>query len=297
MSMMKQIAKRLLCGVTAHMWARDALRSIAQTGLLPRRVWDRVPVKGQFRVDLPGGNGFVCNAVDGDGVISRRLFWRGWLAYEPETIQVFYKLAQHSNVVLDIGANTGFFTLLACAANSASTIVTFEPVPYIYARLVDHIRMNAWEDRCQARCEAVSNIQGSAKFHVPFCTGIPVASSLNTQGYNGYAGYLIDVPVTTIDEVCAGERVDLIKIDVENYEDKVLEGMQRVLAASMPTIVLECYPEGPFRSVEAMLAPFGYRFFHLRQGGPVPLERIIPDVRRHDKNFLCTVRHADILMA
>jgi FkbM family methyltransferase len=149
--------------------------------------------------------------------------------------------------------------------------------------------MNGWEDRCQALSVAVANVEGSAKLHVPF-GDVPKSASLHSQGFRGYEGSLIDVPVTTIDAICSeSERVDLVKIDVEGFEDKVLEGMQQVLADSTPTIIVECNPDGPFAAIETILTRFGYRFFHLRREGPVAADKIIPDKKERDRNFLCTV--------
>jgi len=64
--------------------------------------------------------------------------------------------------------------------------------------------------------------------------------------------------------------------------------MSRVLATSSPTIVVECNPDGPFSAVEAILTRFGYRFFHLREEGPVAVNRIIPDESERYRNHLRT---------
>lgn len=128
------------------------------------------------------------------------------------------------------------------------------------------------------------------QFHVPFCD-LPTSASLHSQGFRGCKGALIDVLVTTIDTVCSeDERVDLVKIDVEGFEDKVLEGMQRVLTTSAPDIIVECNPDGPFQSVETILAKFGYHFFHIRREGPVAVDKIVPSETGCYRNFLCTVQ-------
>ncbi|MBA3922661.1 MAG: FkbM family methyltransferase [Nostocaceae cyanobacterium] len=102
---------------------------------------------------------------------------------------------------------------------------------------------------------------------------------------------MIDIPVTTIDTVCGQKQIDLIKIDVEGFEDKVLEGMQQTLTNSSPTIIVECNPDSPFLAVETTLRKFGYKFFHLCAEGPVSVERITPDEKQLERNFLCTVHN------
>lgn len=174
--------------------------------------------------------------------------------------------------------------------NPKVRVIAFDPVPHIHRRLEEQIALNGLGDRCQARCEAVSNVLGSVRFHVPHGE-LPTSASLHAMGFRGVEGSLIDVPVTMIDEVCSDDdHVDLVKIDVEGFEDKVLEGMQRVLAESAPALIVECNPDGPYTAVEAILTRFGYRFFHIRDEGPVQVERIIPDGQERYRNFLCIAR-------
>ncbi|HMA35331.1 MAG TPA: FkbM family methyltransferase [Chloroflexia bacterium] len=266
--------------------AQRTLRGMSRTGLLPERLWRKMAVQRVFRVAGPDRRTFLYASTAND-TIGRGLFWAGWQSMEPETIGPFYQLARQAHVVLDIGANTGIFALVACAANPHSKVIAFEPVPRVYQKLVANIHANGWEGRCATYMVAVAEAIGSTQFHVPL-TDIPTSASLNVQGFRSHPGTLIDVPVTTIDTMCAGVgRVDLVKIDVEGFEDKVLAGMQRVLAESAPAIVVECNGDGPFAAVDATLRRLGYTFFHLLPEGPRPLARIVPDPAGHYRNFLC----------
>lgn len=273
--------------ITAPHFSRVALQIIARAGLLPPAVWRRLPVETVFLVSLPDGNAFRYSALPNDAT-GRALWWRGLKSWQPETLRIFHQLSKKAQLVLDIGANTGVFTLLACAANPHLKVISFEPVPRIYNRLREHVRLNGYEGRCQVRNEAVSNRIGVTQFHVPF-GDVPTSASLQPNGFRGVQGELIEVHVTTVDSVCATrERVDLVKIDVEGYEDKVLEGMRRTLATSKPTVIVECNPDGPYQAIEAILGSFGYRFFHLRKQGPEPCHKITPDESEQFRNFLCT---------
>lgn len=284
----KNNVRILLRRIIANSFVRTLLRQLSHWGLLPAVIWQRLPVETIFRVTLPDGCSFAYSAIAND-VIGRALFWRGYKSWETETIQIFYKVAQRANLVLDIGANTGVFTLLACVANPNCRVISFEPVPRVFHRLQENIKINGWDTQCEVRREAVSDASGSAHFHVPD-GDLPTSATLHRQGFRGYRGTLFEVPVTTIDDIClAGTRVDLVKIDVEGFEDKVLRGMQRNLLSSTPTIIVECNPDGPFQGVEAILKMFGYHFFHLRVEGPVAVDKITPDKSGKYRNFLCTV--------
>ncbi|MGH2530813.1 MAG: FkbM family methyltransferase [Thermomicrobiales bacterium] len=268
---------------------RAPLGGLARRGIIPSSIWSRLPVRGTFRLSLPDGSRLSYASMPGD-FVGRSLYWRGLDGYEPETTRVFFALAQRSRVIVDVGANTGFFTLLACAANPHARVIAFEPVPRVFNRLNAQIALNGWAARCQTHRAAVSNRTGAITMHVP-AGDLPHSASLDPHGFYGVAGDLIDVPVRTIDESCAGiDGIDLVKIDVEGFEDRVLAGMQGVLAAAAPAVIFEIIPHGPAAAVETALSRFGYRFYHLRQDGPLRVATIAPDPAGHERNYLAVAR-------
>jgi FkbM family methyltransferase len=87
---------------------------------------------------------------------------------------------------------------------------------------------------------AASKEEGSLPFHE---SDEPTMGSLNVAGYGGYSGKLIQVRVVTLDSL--NFKADLIKIDVEGFEDVVLEGAEELLSAGRPRIILEANTDGP----------------------------------------------------
>lgn len=259
---------------------------LCRYGLLPQSVWKRIPVDGSFEVSISGGSTFRYVSVRNDQ-IGRRLFWGGIDAFEPETVREFISHARGASLILDIGANTGLYAMLACTVNPAATVIAVEPVPRINALLQQNIVANQLEDRCRSIAAAISDRIGVATFHVP--TGdVPTSASLKQTGFRGTDGALITVDVLTVDSLISGlGRVDLVKIDVEGFEDQVLQGMTNTLTAFRPTIILECNPDGPYQEIDSILTSFGYRFFHIRDQELAPLSRITPDPIEKFRNFLC----------
>jgi len=262
---------------------REVLRRLSMAGFLPPAIWKRLPPEVVFPVKLPDGRSFFYSATPND-VIARALYWRGLKDWESETIPVFYKMAQSAQIVLDIGANTGFYTLLACTANPNARVIAFEPVPRVYEKLMEHIRINHFDDRCEAHRMAVSNFVGTAQMHVPF-GDLPTSASLNTDGFRGFSGTLVEVPVTTVDAVMGDKPVDLAKIDVEGFEPQVLEGMRMTLWRFRPALFIECLPDGPYREVEEIFKNLGYQIYLLSHNGPIQVEQVIPR-RMYYENFL-----------
>jgi FkbM family methyltransferase len=202
-------------------------------------------------------------------------------------VPIFLRLAREARVFLDVGANTGAYTLLALTANPNARAVAFEPVPRILRRLRQNLEINDLIARCDLRAEAVSDQTGTARFHVPFGE-VPSSASLNLEGFRGYDGELIDVPVSTVDGLFPHQTdIDLIKIDVEGFEDKALAGMTQLLRRCRPSLIIECNPDGPHRAVESLLKGLGYVFYHLCAGGAVKRDSLAPDASERERNYLC----------
>ncbi len=278
--------------VTSTAPLRSLLRTAAHAGMIPRPVWMRLPIETTF--DVTVGSGRFRYASLPEDAIGRALFWRGLSSWEAETVRIFLRLIEHTKLYVDVGANTGPYALVACAANPGVRVVAFEPVPFIHERLCKNVALNGWSTRCSARNEAISNRVGTTTFHVPM-GGLPTSGSLDPHGFRKYPGTLIDVPVTTIDALRPDlGKVDLVKIDVEGFEEQVLEGMSRVLEEDRPTIIIECNPDGPYRAVQTILARSRYRFFHIRDPHPVEREGIVPDETERYRNYVCVPESASV---
>jgi len=260
------------------------VRPATQRGLVPEGIWARMPVEERLNVACPNGRSFqyVSHAAD---PIGRYLFWsrRGW---EPDTTAVFFELARQARCVIDVGANSGLFSLIACCASADATVVAFEPVPRVHAQLVEHVRINGFESRCHPRAEAVADVAGTAKLVVSD-REVPHDAHLGSLSGDARES-AIDVRVTTLDDIRPElPPIALVKIDIEGSEDRVIRGMVGILAEDRPAIILECLPGGPAEAIESVLGAFGYRYFHLREE-PVPISRLRPDPKLRYRNFLCT---------
>jgi FkbM family methyltransferase len=246
-----------------------------------------------FVTPSPNGLEIRYQSKAGDGT-GRLLFWRGITRYEAETTCQFCRLVKSARTFVDIGAHTGVFTLLACAANRHCQVVAFEPVQRNYKALCKNVEINGWSDRCKLEMIAVGDREGTASLHVPL-DQFPSSASLKQDGFRGYAGEIVQVRIVSLDKYL-GERlqVDFVKIDVEGFEDKVLLGMVHILARHSPDVIIECLPEGPYTETEAILRRFGYVFFHLADGRAVPRCHIRPDLSDKHRNYFCSARKSTL---
>lgn len=278
---MKAALKRLRHSQPFNKLATDAIRGLCRlVGTTPAVFPRHLHRVGDVFEPLP--NGQVLHLFSkGDDWVTNQVFWKGWTAYEPGTIDLFYRLAARSNVILDIGAYVGFFSLVAALANRNARVYAFEPMEAIHRRLLENIERNKLTN-VECLNTAVSDSSGTARFffsQAAFKEGLPTSSSLSESFMAGAPGVTgVDVPLLAVDDFAEKRElsmVDLIKIDTETTEPSVLRGMRRVLSRDRPTILCEVlHGRAEAAALEAELRPLGYRFFLLTADGPVARESI-----------------------
>jgi FkbM family methyltransferase len=264
---------------------RPAVRALARRARLPASVTQRLPVEGTFVARSDGLEIQYVSAAD-DGV-GRALYWQGLGTYEPETLPLFRDLARESSVMLDVGANTGVFTLTALGSNPDIVVHAFEPSPAVFQALGRNAAANGAGDRLALNQMAIEAEAGEATLHVP--DGTWASGSLDPDGFRGLPGKTVAVRTDTLDGYTSRRgisQVDLIKIDVEGFEHLVLAGAQGLLRKQRPLVICECLPGAATGAMDALLASAGYRVYRLEDGGPVPLPKVVPDASGGYQNFL-----------
>lgn len=125
------------------------------------------------------------------------------------------------DLFVDIGANVGAYTILACSAIGA-TGYCFEPVPSTYIKLMTNINLNNIEKNVISLNIAIGNAKGKISFSSnENCLNHVIADGEEVKN-------IIDVNISTLDEELKGDPL-LIKIDVEGYETPALEGAKNTL--------------------------------------------------------------------
>jgi len=181
------------------------------------------------------------------GTIENELFWKGLKnSLEPETIWIWEKLLNRGVVsIIDIGANSGLYSLLSCAINNKVNVIAFEPSYKTYIKLNDNISINNFNIITEQI--AISNINGKLMLYDLVDRNQTNASlSPKMIKENPDCGDVVldeyEVNVRTLDDYIknsAFKSVDLIKIDVELHEPEVFEGMMDTLLIHKPFLLFE----------------------------------------------------------
>jgi FkbM family methyltransferase len=207
------------------------------------------------------------------------LFWAGLEGcWEKSSLEVWARLALHSKVILDIGANSGIYSLVAKCVHPGAHVVGFEPVKRLYQRFYKNCEMNEFD--IQAVQCAVSDHDGSARIHLPSGLDHFYSASLNADFISGIRKEteIEEVEVTrlsTFIEENKLDRVDLMKIDVETFEPEVLRGMGAYLGAHKPSIFIEILTDEIALEIEKLVSGMGYIYFDFDEiTGPRRIETL-----------------------
>jgi FkbM family methyltransferase len=212
-------------------------------------------------------------SVELDDWLGRHVYVTG--EYEPGTSRVIGDLLRPGDTVIDVGANIGYFTLLASRRIGASgTVFAFEPLPRTRDGLERNLQLNGVSN-VLVRAEAASNVAGEATFY----EGPPTHRGTSSLRPLENASRRIRIRTDRLDDVLPEDcRINLVKIDVEGAEYQVLEGMDARIRRDRPDLVVEVtdeYLRVTGASAEQLcrwLFERGYRMFVIDNEGLVPVE-------------------------
>jgi FkbM family methyltransferase len=165
---------------------------------------------------------------------------------ESSEITLMMILSQYSKTIIDIGAYTGFYSILLSKANPAAKIYTIEPYEPNYLRTKKNIELNEITNISTHQLAMGSEI-GTLELFVPannIVKEVPSANSAFPKMFHPKLKWKsITVKKTSLNDFVSeiGETIDLIKCDVETYEVEVFKGAGDVLKNHKPTIIFECF--------------------------------------------------------
>lgn len=249
--------------VIALSCASPSLRHyLGRVGITPGRFGKRV-----VRVPLSDRPGSLLIAGANEVHLSFQLFWVGIDYYEPFTRTVVEMLSSRSGVFIDVGANIGFFSLVAGVLNPRLKVIAFEPNPKMFALLLEHKRVNGLSN-LTAEPLALSNSDGTGQL---FLSSSDMSASLQPDFQADFNPALGSVPVerTTLDSYVRRHGISgplLLKVDVEGHDKAFLEGAWATIAELRPDIVLEVLGDFDPSTLEQFKRN-GYRFYRITNDG------------------------------
>ena len=182
-----------------------------------------------------------CHPVPGARVVVSlgdrigRLMWTG--CYERELVELLRRVLDAGMTFVDVGAQIGYFSIVAAAlVGERGMVYSFEPDPDCFSRLVAN---SCAYPRVTAHNSAVGDRTGEIAFYrSPNQSESGWGAIFNEDGERAR----LSVRVCTLDSWASAEgieQIDVLKMDVEGAEYRVLEGAQAVIARTRPVMWVE----------------------------------------------------------
>ncbi|MDD5544857.1 MAG: FkbM family methyltransferase [Acidobacteriia bacterium] len=184
-------------------------------------------------------------------------YW--WGTYEPEIQQLFRKMIRPGSVLVDVGANVGFYSLLASKlVGNKGQVYAIEPFPRNVKILERHLQLN----------------------HIPNVTvfALAVSDACGMRGFlegeNPSVGHLGEANTSTVETVTLDSLLEqglilppqFIKMDIEGEERSALSGAERLLLRYHPTLFLSTHGYVLDNECSSFLSPLGYKLEKVKDG-------------------------------
>jgi FkbM family methyltransferase len=193
---------------------------------------------------------------------------------EPLVQDALLRHVRLGDVVLDVGANVGFHTVIAARiVGPAGHVYAIEPFPQNVAALAHNLALNAFT-QVTIIAAAAWREEGRADLVV---SGEPTWARLNAVRAREGTERSVPVRLVAVDDLVRHGVVRppaVVKVDVEGAEIEALQGMAHTLAAWRPTVICEMH--GRNAEYVALMRAHGYVLTVLQE--PAPLERARWDV-------------------
>jgi FkbM family methyltransferase len=216
---------------------------------------------GELQLERCGGRDQVVRQIEA----------AGWRSYEaPLPIALCELVARQPSAFLDVGANSGFYSLIA-ALCGCREIRAFEPVPFIsglLARNIEHT-LGPGVQPIRVFHEAISDHNGTAELYMPDQGHglIETSASLN-RAFREQHSDQFQVKVSSLDQHFQNNPLQkslqlVLKIDVESCEEQVLRGAEATITERRPSILVEILPGASLDFYNDFLARHGYVHYPL----------------------------------
>jgi FkbM family methyltransferase len=203
-----------------------------------------------------------------DRVISKGLY-RDW---ERESLKIWAHLSGISQTIIDIGANTGIYSLIAQNNNLSAKVVAIEPVEINFDVLQKNIHQNNFS--IHAEQIALSDKDGSARMFM-LKDQLNYMTSINDNRYDLHPEIKgkseveeIEItirPFSFVFDKYQLQGIDLVKIDVEGHEITVLRAMLPYIKKWKPVLLVEIIGDENAEILNGMFTDLDYRFVSINE--------------------------------
>jgi len=238
-------------------------RLILPRALLTKKIYSLLSFTRRITVKALSTKFFLqcCNEE-----ISNSIFYSGIFGdYEGKTLELWYKIINYIKPaeVYDVGANIGIFSLLASIASPSTHIQAFEPNPNTLQFLKHNIRLNNF-NKITVNNFALSTQSSKEKFYNLGDHTSPGLTSIKHQ----YIDESLPVSYFDSQDICVFRQrstipINVIKLDIERAELKLLNHAKTIIESDRPIIFLEILDKEEYVNFEDLFHDISYSFIKI----------------------------------
>ncbi len=221
----------------------------------------RFPYFGPINISVLNKVDLLALSVN-DDIVAKIYFFFGPDSYEPLSVALWTELAANApDAIVDIGAYTGLFSVIARRVNKRSPCLAFEPVPMIRARLLQNLALNRLSPTVEVEAFALSDSARLSVINVgKGLLHLDSGASLAVKPHKKSVAAEV-VQTITLDQYLGATpraRISLMKIDVELHEAEALSGARETIERMRPVILCEVDRTRSFKKVCEFFTASGY---------------------------------------
>ena len=210
--------------------------------------------------------------------LSDSVDWYIYFGFSESSRMKLYALIRPGDVVMDIGANVGDVTLhCSKLVGREGRVLAFEPDPVNFQRLTTNLTLNNFEN-IKVHNIGFGDVPGTFRMALDHKDN----KGMTRIAGDDYQGSHAEVAITTLDEFCSGKefpgKVNVVKIDVEGFETRILRGANTFIKKYRPKLFVELsdnllkLQQSSARELVSLLESYGYRLQHSETGTSVTRE-------------------------
>ena len=247
---------------TVYKWLpfkKEIFSVIRKIGTPSENVYKHLYFTGVFTTPIKKGLSFKMKHYGYQ--LENDIFWAGINGkWEKYSLSFWQKLSERSEVIFDIGANTGIYSLISKSVNSTAIVHAFEPIRKVFEKLEKNMQINNFNVHCHEI--AASDNTGTTMIFDPGEEHGYAASITNRHSFKNAT----EIQTIKLDDfICEKgiHKVDLVKIDVEGHEPEVISGFLIGITKFKPTMLIEVLSEDVGSKINSLLEGKGYLFYNI----------------------------------